>query len=141
MIIRPVSCHNILLTCDNPTASELCQKSWIIQKNLCVWRPLVQPKVPWSRTFQAQTDLNSSIFSIGIILTSKPKQDFCVKSKSWSYEDGGYFFRFWANVRCAVKMRRQRNHHYLKWIQSSLEGKKNLICCRLFTASKKNHMP
>ena len=108
---------------------------------------LVQPfcksacKLRAKRTFQVQTDLNSSIFSIGIILTSKPKQDFCVKSKSWSYEDGGCFFCFWANVRCAVKMRRQRNHHYLKWIQSSLEGKKNLICCRLFTASKKNHMP
>ena len=34
-------------------------------------------------------------------------------------------------------MRRQRNHQYLKWIQSSLEGQKNLICCRSFTASKK----
>ena len=34
-------------------------------------------------------------------------------------------------------MRRQRNHHYLKWIQSSLEEKKNLICCRLLRLQKK----
>ena len=92
---------------------------------------LVQPfckstcKLRAKRTFQAQTDLNSSIFSIGIILTLKPKQDFCVKSKSWSYEDGGYFF--FISVRMCV----------VQWIQSSLEGKKNVICCRLFTASKK----
>ena len=69
------------------------------------------------------------------------KWDFCVKSKSWSYEDRGYFFRFCANVCRAVTMRRQRNHHYLKWIQSSLEGRKNLICCRLFTSSKKKKNP
>ena len=56
------------------------------------------------------------------------------KSVLWRRE---LFFRFCANVCRAVMMRRQRNHHYLKWIQSSLEGKKNLICCRLFTASKK----
>ena len=49
----------------------------------------------------------------------------------------GLIFRFCANVCRVVMMRRQRNHHCLKWIQSSLEGKKNLICCRLFTASKK----
>ena len=44
-------CRNILLTCDKPTASELCQKSWVIENNLCVWRSLVRPKVPWSGHF------------------------------------------------------------------------------------------
>ena len=60
----------------------------------------------------------------------------CKEQKSVLWRRG-LFFRFCANVCRAVMMRRQRNHHYLKWIQSSLEGKKNLICCRLFTASKK----
>ena len=86
--------------------------------------------------FQAQTDLSFSIFSIGIILTSKPKWDLWVKSKSWSYEDWGYLFRFCANVCRAGTMRRQRNRPYFKWIQSSLERKKHLFCRRLFTASK-----
>ena len=31
--ICPVSCRNILLTCDKPTTSELCGKSCIIQNN------------------------------------------------------------------------------------------------------------
>ena len=73
----------------------------------------------------------------GIALTSKPKWDFCVKSKHWSYEDWCYFFRFCANVYRAVMMRRQWNRQYFKWIQSSLQRKKNLICRCLFTASKK----
>ena len=80
------------------------------------------------RMFQAESNLNSCIFSIGFILTSRPKWDFCVKSKSWSYEDWGYFFfRFFVDVCRAVTIRRQRNRHdYFKWIQSSLERKKKI---------------
>ena len=55
------------------------------------WRngPLVRPIWPLvtrhancaqKETFQVPTDLSSCIFSIGIILTSKPKCDFSVKS-------------------------------------------------------------
>ena len=44
----PVSCCNILLTCDKPTASDLFRKS-CIKENGCssVSRPLVRPEVPW----------------------------------------------------------------------------------------------
>lgn len=44
----PVSCCNILLTCDKPTASNLFRKS-CIKENGCssVSRPLVRPEVPW----------------------------------------------------------------------------------------------
>ena len=41
--ICPASCRNMLLAFDKPTTSELCQKSWIIENNICVWRPLVRP--------------------------------------------------------------------------------------------------
>ena len=35
----PVSCCNILLTCEKPTASELCRKSCIIENDRSVWSP------------------------------------------------------------------------------------------------------
>ena len=35
----PVSCRNILLTCEKPTASELCRKSCIIENDRSVWSP------------------------------------------------------------------------------------------------------
>ena len=67
-----------------------------MEKDCSVRRPLVRPLLPWSLLFghfvrqhaicaqkvkfQVPTDLNSCIFSTGIILTSKQKWDFCVKS-------------------------------------------------------------
>ena len=33
----PLSCRDILLTCDQPTASELCRKSYIIENDCYVW--------------------------------------------------------------------------------------------------------
>ena len=44
----PVSCCNILLTCDKPTASDLFRKSYIKEKGCSsVSRPMVRPEVPW----------------------------------------------------------------------------------------------
>ena len=74
------------------------------------------------KVFKAPTDLNSCIFSVGIILTSKPKWDFCVKSYSlvsWR------IIHFCANVCRAVTMRLKRNRHYIKWIQSKFREEKN----------------
>ena len=133
----PVSCRNILLTCEKPTASELYRKSCIIENDRSVWSTKVLPVVPWflwplvsrhancqqKETFQAPTDLNSCLFSKGIILTSKPKWDFCVKSYSLvSFR----IINSFASVRkCVVQlitMQRQRNRHYFKWIQSKFRG-------------------
>ena len=44
---------------------------------------------------------------------------------------------FFVSVPMCRTVRMRRNHHYFKWIQSSLGGKKNLICRRFFTAAKK----
>ena len=121
-----------LITCDKLTASELCRKSCIIENDRSVWMPLVRSVVAWSRhfgyfvsrhtncaqkeMFQAPTDLNSCIFSICVILTSKPKWNFCLKScslVSWSE----------CVSSLQLSMRRQRNRHCFKWIQSKFREK------------------
>ena len=75
-------------------------------------------------TFQAPTDLNSCLFSKGIIITSKPKWDFCVKGYSLV---SCRIINSFASVRKCVEqlitMQRQRNRHYFKWIQSKFRGK------------------
>ena len=120
-------------------SSHLCRKCCVIENDRSVWRPLVRPVVPWSshfgpaskvrkkETFQAPTDLNSCIFSVGIILSSKPKWDFRVKSYSlvsWR------IIHFCSIVFRAVTMWRKRNLHCIKWIQSKFgEEKKFFVAC------------
>ena len=139
----PVSCgRNILLTCEKSTASVLCRKSCIRENDRSVWSLLVLPVVPWflwplvsrhanwqqKETFQTPTDLNSCLFSKGIIITSKPKWDFCIKSYSLV---SCRIINSFASVRkCVVQlitMQRQRNRPYFKWIQSKFRGKEKFI--------------
>ena len=65
--ICPVSCRNILLTYDKPTASALCRKFCTIEKYRCLSRPLVRPLANCYKkeTFPALIVLNTSIFSVG----------------------------------------------------------------------------
>ena len=44
--ICPVSCRNILLTYDKPTASAFCRKYCTIEKYRCLSRPMVRPIGP-----------------------------------------------------------------------------------------------
>ena len=120
------------------------------------WRPLVRPVVPWSGHFGyfvsrhancqwtvpkkkrswVPTDLNSCAFSIGIILTSKAKWDFCVNS----YSLVSRRIIIFASVRTclAVTMRRQRDRHYFKWIQSKFREKEKFSLSSLAYVLKKN---
>ena len=85
-----------------------------------------------AKRIKGSKHVNSCIFSVHIILTSKPNWDFCVKSYSlvsWR------IIHFCANVCRAVTMRRKRNRHYIKWIQSKFREKK--IFRRLFATPKK----
>ena len=118
----------------------------MIENDRSVWRHLVRPMVPWSGHFDfvsrhqkcARRNVPSTIWSkflyiaTGIILTSKPKWNFCLMSYGlaswripckcvlWSYRCDGSEI---ATV--------------LNEFNQSLERKQNLICRRLFTASKK----
>ena len=73
-------------------------------------------------SFQAPTDLNSCIFSVGVILTSKPKWDFCVKS--YSLQLVSWRITNIVSVRmCVMQLLMQlrcngTETHYFKWIQS-----------------------
>ena len=91
------------------------------------------------KTFQAPTDLNSCVFSIGIILTSKPKWNFCVMS--YSLVSLGpmqnYYFCFCANVCRAVTTRRRRNRHNFQWIQSKFREKEKFKLSSLVNDLKK----
>ena len=79
-----------------------------------------------SKKKRSKHQLISCLFSKGIIITSKPKWDFCVKSYSLV---SCRIINSFASVRkCVVQlitMQRQRNRHYFKWIQSKFRGKEN----------------
>ena len=137
-----VSGRNILLVCDKPTASELCRKSCIIENDRSVWRHLVRPMVPWSGHFGhfvsrhqkcARRNVPSTIWSkfryiaTGIILTSKPKWNFCLMS---------YGLASW-RIPCSYRWDGSEIATVLNEFNQSSERKQNLICRRLFTASKK----
>ena len=47
-----------------------------------------------------------------------------------------YYFRFSANVCRAVTMKRQKNHHYFKWIQSKFKEKEKLVVACLGSQEK-----
>ena len=122
------------------------------------WRHLVRPVVPWSGHFGyfvsrhancqwtvpkkkrswVPTDLNSCAFSIGIILTSKAKWDFCVNSYSLVSR----------RIIIFASVRRCERVSQLRWdgseiatilneFNQSLERKKNLVCRRLLMSSRK----
>ena len=80
--------------------------------------------------FQAPADVNSCKFSIGIVLTAKPKWDFCVKSfslVSWRINS------FTSARKCVVWWQCDGSEiaTILNEFNQSLEGKGNLISCLL----------
>ena len=97
-------------------------------------------KCTQKETFQAPTDINSCVFSIGIILTLKPKWNFCVMSYS-SVSLGlmkNCYFCFCANVCRAVTTRRQRNRRdNVKWTQSKFREKETFKLSSLVNGLKK----
>ena len=119
----------------------------MIENDRSVWRHLVRPMVPWSGHFGhfvsrhqkcARRNVPSTIWSkflyiaTGIILTSKPKWNFCLMS---------YGLASWRIpckcVLCSYRCDGSEIATVLNEFNQSLERKQNLICRRLFTASKK----
>ena len=113
-----------------------------MENNLCVWRPLVRPLCkPRMQTVRKRNVLSAN-WSKFLYIFYKHHFNFKTKMRFIWPKVGlmnTVFFSFLCEcVSCSYDaMRRQRNHHYFKWIQSRLEGKKNFICRRLFTASRK----
>ena len=79
-----------------PTSGSLVLPLWLLVSR--------HANCAQNKRFQAQTDLKSCIFSIGIILTPNPKWNFCVKSYSL-VSCAWRFYSFVSVRKCVMQLR------------------------------------
>ena len=145
-----VSCRNILLVCDKPTASELCRKSCVIENDRSVWRHLVRPVVPWSGHFGhfvsrhqkcAKRNVPSTIWSKFLYICNWHQFNFETKMK-FLFDELWFGLMKNSVQMCVVQlsMRRQRNRYCFKWIQSKFREKEKFVACNMHDRLSRNYV-